>query len=70
MGIFRKLGAYLSLFRKARRTPKLAGLLWRRKALMAGVGAYEMALLACDQVDARLKTLGSIKVSSLVGCSF
>jgi hypothetical protein len=37
---------------------------------MAGVGAYETALLASGRVEVRLKTLAQIKASSLIGCPF
>lgn len=72
MGLLAKLGLYGRLFARtrSRRPPDLAHLLRRRPALLAGVGAYELALLVSNRVDGRLKALASIKTSALLGCPF
>lgn len=72
MEIFRKLRAYARVLAGARyrRPPDLVRLLAKRPAIMAGVSAYETALLASGRVDARLKALGQIKTGALIGCPF
>ena len=51
-------------------TPDLFRLLRRRPLILAGVSAYETALMASNRVDGRVKALATIKASSLVGCPF
>jgi hypothetical protein len=67
-----RLRAYGKVFTHARyrRVPDLLRLLAKRPAILAGVGAYETALLASSRVENRLKVLAMIKASSLVGCPF
>lgn len=69
---FDKLRAYGKVFARARsrKVPDLLRLLTKRPAIMAGVGAYETALMASGRVEVRLKTLAQIKASSLIGCPF
>jgi hypothetical protein len=70
--ILDKLRAYGKTLAGARydEAPDLLRLLLKRPAILMGVGAYETALLASSKADSRLKTLASIKTSSLVGCPF
>jgi len=67
-----KLRAYGKAFAGARydEVPDLFRLLLTRPAILMGVGAYEATLLVSGKADARLKTLASIKASSLIGCPF
>lgn len=67
-----KLRAYGKVFTHAqyRRVPDLLRLLAKRPAILAGVGAYETALLANGRVHSRLKFLAQLKASSLIGCPF
>lgn len=53
-----------------RGVPDVLPLLIRRPALLAAMGAYETALMVSSRVDPRLKTLATLKASSLVGCPF
>ena len=69
MGFFEKLRVYSGLFRRARPV-ELSRLLRRRPPILLGVGAFETVLLAAGRVDGRLKALGSIKTSALIGCPF
>lgn len=50
--------------------PDVLRLLLKRPAILMGIGAYETALLVSSKADSRLKTLASIKTSSLIGCPF
>jgi len=72
MGRFNQLRIYGRLFRRVwrRASPDLVRLLLRRPAIMVAVGTYELGLMASSRVDARLKTLASLKTSSLIGCPF
>ena len=70
MRILDKLVAYARVMRSAKRPLEVLRLLRRRPALLLGVNAYELALLASSRVDARLKALAQIKTSALVGCPF
>lgn len=67
-----RLRAYGKVFTHARyrRVPDLLRLLAKRPAILAGVGAYETALLANGRVHSRLKVLAQLKASSLIGCPF
>jgi hypothetical protein len=69
MGLVEKLRVYFRLFRRARPV-ELTRLLRRRPPILLGVGAFETALFAAGRVEGRLKALGSIKTSALVGCPF
>jgi hypothetical protein len=70
MRILAKLRAYARVLGTAQRPIETLRLLRRRPALLLGVNAYEMALLASNRVDVRLKALAQIKTSALVGCPF
>lgn len=67
-----KVRAYGKIFARTRyrRVPDLLRLLVKRPSILAAVGTYETALFASNRIDSRLKTLASIKTSSLVGCPF
>lgn len=69
--LFHKLVAYGRVLPRARRNRwDLARYLVRRPALLLAVGTYETAVLVSSTVDARLKQLAALKVSSRVGCPF
>ncbi len=68
--LLNSLRAYGRIIIRARRVPDLLWLLAKRPTLLAGVGAYEGALLVSGRVDGRLKSLAAIKTGSLVGCPF
>lgn len=70
IALIKRLRVYRRVLGRARRRPALTGILKKRPAIMAGVGAYEFALMASNRVDSRLKTLASIKASSMIGCPF
>lgn len=72
MGLLKNLRAYYTILTRTRydRVPDIARLLVRRPAIMAAVGAYETALMFSAKVDGRLKALGEMKISSLIGCPF
>lgn len=72
MGLIEKLRAYGGLVARprARGVTELPGLLRRRPLLGVAVGAYEVATLASNRVDARLKTLAALKTAALIGCPF
>jgi len=70
MGPLAKLRAYAGVMRRAKRPIEVLRLLRRRPALLLAVNAYEMALMASNRVEARLKALAQIKTSALIGCPF
>lgn len=70
MGFIAKLKTYAGVLRQAKRPMETLRLLRQRPALMLGVNAYELGLLASSRVDTRLKALAQIKTSALVGCPF
>jgi len=71
MRVLDKVRAFAHIVPKARRNrTDLARYLVRRPALLAAVAAYETALFASNRADNRLKVLGGLKASSLVGCPF
>jgi len=70
MGFLAKLKTYAGVMRQAKRPMDHLRLLRRRPALLLGVNAFELGLLASNRVDARLKALEQIKTSALVGCPF
>jgi len=70
MGFIAKLKVYAGVMRQAKRPMETLRLLRRRPALMFGVNAYEIGLMASSRVDTRLKTLAQIKTSALIGCPF
>ena len=45
-------------------------LLRKRPGILFGAGMFEFGQLASGRVDARLKTLASVKSSALIGCPF
>jgi hypothetical protein len=66
----RFVGEVRVLLRAKRNRTDLIRWLIRRPAMMAAVNVYEMALLASNRLDPKLKCLAGIKASSLVGCPF
>jgi hypothetical protein len=70
MGFLAKLKTYAGIMRQAKRPIDQLRLLRQRPALLLGVYAYELALMASSRVDTRLKALAQIKTSALVGCPF
>jgi alkylhydroperoxidase family enzyme len=70
MGFLAKLKTYARVMRQAKRPMDQLRLLRQRPALLLGVNAYELALMASSRVDTRLKALAQIKTSALIGCPF
>jgi hypothetical protein len=70
MGLLAKLAVLRRVLARGRATPETQRLLGKRKALLMGVAGYELALLASDRVEGRIKSLAQIKVGALVGCPF
>jgi len=70
MGLLAKLKVYAGIMRQAKRPIGTWRLLRQRPALMLGVNAYELGLMASGRVDTRLKALAQIKTSALIGCPF
>ena len=70
MRLLDKLRAYAKVLRSAKRPIETMRLLRRRPALLLAVNGFEMALLATNRVDGRLKALAQIKTSALIGCPF
>jgi hypothetical protein len=70
MGFIAKLRTYAGVMRQAKRPIDTLRLLRQRPALLLGVNAYEIGLMASSRVDTRLKTLAQIKTSALIGCPF
>ena len=70
MGFISKLRTYAGVMRQAKRPLDGLRLLRQRPALLVAVNAYELGLLVSDRVEGRLKALGSIKTSALIGCPF
>jgi hypothetical protein len=70
MGLIARLAAFMRAMRRKKRPMDALRLLRRRPALLLGVNAFEAALLASGRVESRLKALGQIKTSALIGCPF
>ena len=70
MGFFARMNLFLRVMRRKKRPLEVFALLRRRPALLAGVNLFEMALMASNSAPDRLKALGQIKTSALVGCPF
>lgn len=70
MGLIAKLGAFAAVMRRAKRPFDGLRLLRRRKALLLGVNAFEIAQMVSGRVDARLKLLAELETAALVGCPF
>ena len=70
MGFIAKLKTYAGVLRQAKRPMDTLRLLRQRPALMFGVNAYELGLMASSRVDTRLKALAQLKTSALIGCPF
>lgn len=71
MRLLRRLRAYGRIFRRPLRNRNdFTKYLVRRPAVMAAVGAYEMAVLFSNKLDTRVKYLASTRASSLIGCPY
>ena len=70
MGFLARLTAVSRVMRRKKRPMDALRLLRRRPALLLGVNAFEIAQMASGRVDIRLKALGQIKASTLIGCPF
>lgn len=71
MSTITKAAAYLRVLPRARRKRlDILGWMVRRPQILAGIGAYEGALLTSNRADDRLKLLAQLRVSSLIGCPF
>ena len=71
MRLIDRLQAYARILPDGRRnrTDALRYLV-RRPALLGAILAYEVAVLASNRVDPRVKYLAMLKSSSLTGCPF
>lgn len=66
-----KLGAIVRVLPTARRNrTDLVRSMFRRPQILAGIGAYEVGLLASNRADNRLKLLAQLRTSSLIGCPY
>ena len=66
-----KVAVYLRVLPRARRKRlDLVDRMIRRPQLLAGIGAYEVALFTSNRAEGRLKLLAQLRVSSLIGCPF
>jgi len=70
MGLLAKIAMLRRVLARGRATPETQRLLAKRKPILIGVAGYELALLAADRVEGRIKALAQIKVGALVGCPF
>jgi hypothetical protein len=71
MRVMRKLVIFGRVLLKARRNrTDLVRHLVRRPAVLGAVAAYESAVFVSSRLDARLKLLATVKVSSMIGCPF
>ncbi len=71
MHITEKIRAYAGLASRARQNRfDLSRQIVRRPGIAIGLGTYEVGLFASARLDNRLKTLASIKTSSMIGCEF
>ena len=70
MGFIARLRTVLRVMRRRKRPMEGARLLRQRPALLLGVNAFEMALLASERVPGRIKALARVKTSALIGCPF
>jgi hypothetical protein len=71
--MLRRLAAYGRLVRRGRPDRSTADAyraLARRPALAAAILGYEVAVMASNRVDPRVKTLAMLKASSRAGCPF
>lgn len=62
--------AYEGAARKFGRLPEPLTITAHHPAVFGAYMGYERGLGRADRVDARLKSLASVKVASLVGCPF
>jgi hypothetical protein len=70
MGFVARWMAFLRVMRRKKRPVDAVRLLRQRPALLLGVNAFEMALMASGRVPGRLKALVRVKTSALIGCRF
>ena len=62
--------AYRASTRKLRTVAEPLAIAAHNPWILAGYGAYEMALERAQRVDMRLKVLAELKAGALVGCPF
>lgn len=70
MGVLARWMAFLRVMRRKKRPMEAFALLRRRPALLMAVNGFETALLVSGRVPVRLKALGRVKTSALIGCPF
>ncbi|HYC57251.1 MAG TPA: hypothetical protein VEL28_20135 [Candidatus Binatia bacterium] len=71
MKLLDKFRAYNRVMKRATRNKSdMTRVLKHHPRIAMAIGAYESAVFFSSKADARLKTLGAIKASSLVGCPF
>jgi 4-carboxymuconolactone decarboxylase len=68
-GVFRKY-VYRAARKRFDRDLEPVGVMGHHTRLLLAMGGYELPMEKADKVDARLKSLGEIKVALLVGCEF
>lgn len=68
-GLFARI-VYFFARRKLGRVPEPVKVLHGNRALLAGVGAFELGLERSRRVPDRLKSLAELRVSLLIGCPF
>jgi hypothetical protein len=71
MKLWRTLRAELGVLSRAKRNrTDLQRWLIRRPALLAAVSAHEAAFLVSNRCEPRLKVLGALRASTMIGCPF
>jgi hypothetical protein len=69
--LLKRLVGYIGVLAKAKRNrTDLLGWIVRRPALVAANYGGEIAQIAMNGVDTRLKVLAGVKTSSIAGCPF
>jgi hypothetical protein len=68
-GLFARIAYWFSRRRMGRVVEPLT-VLAHHGPMLAGAGAFELALEQARRVDGRLKSLASLKAAALVGCPF
>jgi hypothetical protein len=68
-GLFVRFAYWLAK-RRLGKVPEPINITAHHPWIFRGYGAYEMTLERARLVDARLKTLASLKAAALIGCPF
>lgn len=70
MGFFANTRMLMRVLRRAKRPMEKMALLRKCPSIMLGVNLFEVAGLASNKLDGRLKGLAGIKTAALIGCPF